>query len=54
MTKLFQTLYSMLYMYTQTASLKELGTLVKLPTHVSVFCNLDMFFWHNDIENICV
>ena len=42
------------YKCTQTASLKEFGTLVKLSAHVSVFCHLNMFFWYNDIENVCV
>ena len=44
MTKLFKTLYTVLYMYTQTASLKELWILVKLSTHVSGFSHLNMFF----------
>ena len=40
--------YTVLYMHTQTASLKELGTLVKLSTHVSVFCPL------NIMASVCV
>ena len=39
-TKLFQTLYTVLFMYTQTACLKELRTL---------FSHLNMFFLHNDL-----
>ena len=39
--------------YPQTASLKELGTLVKRSTHVSVLSS-EHIFWHNDIENVCV
>ena len=35
-TKLFQTIYTVLYMYTHTASVKKIGTLVKQSTYVSV------------------
>jgi len=46
MTKLFQTLYTVLYMYTQTARFKEFGTLVVLSSEHVVL--------HNDIEDVCV
>jgi len=46
MTKLFKTLYTVLYMYTQTARFKEFGTLVVLSSEHVVL--------HNDIEDVCV
>ena len=44
------TLYRVIYVHTNC----QFEEIVKLSTHVRFFCHLNMFFWHNDIEKVCV